>query len=59
MMQMLVQRRFANQKMALLAEGQAAIINDPDVLQDLILKLAVARTEQEAQDYLLSWRKAC
>ncbi len=57
-MQRLVQKRFASQKMELLAEGQAAIINDPDVLQDLILKLAVARNEEEALDYLLSWRKA-
>jgi hypothetical protein len=57
-MQRLVQERFAGPKMALLAEGQAAIITDPNVLQDLILKLAVARSEEEAKDYLLSWRKA-
>ena len=53
-----VQRRFANQKMELLAEGQAAIIHDPTILQDLILKIAAADTEEEAQDYLLSWKKS-
>lgn len=54
----LVQARFASQKMELLAEGQAAIIKDPRILQDLIVKVGAARTEEEAQDYLLSWRKA-
>lgn len=54
----LVQARFANQKMELLAEGQAAIIHDPKILQDLIVKVGSAHSEEEAQDYLLSWKKA-
>lgn len=57
-MQRLVQKRFADRRMALLAKGQAAIITDLDVLQDLVLKLATARDEQEAQDYLLGWGEA-
>ena len=57
-MQSLVKRCFAGRRMALLAEGQAAIITDVNVLQALVLKLAVARDEEEAQDYLLGWRKA-
>lgn len=57
-MQGLVQRRFAGRRMTLLAEGQAAIITDVNVLQDLVLKLATARDEQEAQDYLLGWGEA-
>lgn len=57
-MQNLVKRRFAGRRMTLLAEGQAAIITDVDVLQDLVLKLAMARDETEAQDYLLGWREA-
>ena len=54
----LVQVRFASQKMELLAEGQAAIIKDPKILQDLIVKVGAAQTAEEAQDYLLSWKKA-
>lgn len=50
-----VHARFAGQKMERLAQGQAAVINSPKVLQDLILKLIAARTPEEAQDYLLNW----
>lgn len=50
-----VQARFADQKMERQARGQAALIDDPKILQDLILKIGLASTAEEAQDYLLSW----
>jgi hypothetical protein len=50
-----VQARFSDQKMERQARGQAALIDDPKILQDLILKIGLASTAQEAQDYLLSW----
>jgi hypothetical protein len=37
------------------ARGQAALINDPKILQDMILKVGLASTAEEATDYLLSW----
>jgi len=49
------QERFHNAKMTRLTKGQAAIINDPDVLQGLILKVSLAQTLEEAQKYLLDW----
>ena len=51
----IAQERFHNAKMTRLTKGQAAIINDPDVLQDLILKVSLAQTLEEAQKYLLDW----
>ena len=51
----IAQERFHNTKMTRLAKGQATIINDPDVLQDLILKVSLAQTLEEAQKYLLDW----
>ena len=50
-----VQARFADQKMVRQARGQAALINDPKILQDMILKVGLASTAEEATDYLLSW----
>src|SRR5947209_3972434 len=51
----IAQERFHNAKMTRLTKGQATIINDPDVLQDLILKVSLAQTLEEAQNYLLDW----
>ncbi len=51
----MVQARFSNSKIARLAKGQAAMIDDPAVLQDLIVKVGLARTLEEAQHYLLDW----
>ena len=51
----IAQERFHNAKMTRLTKGQAAIINDPDVLQGLILKVSLAQTLEEAQKYLLDW----
>jgi predicted transposase YdaD len=51
----IAQERFHNAKMTRLTKGQATIINDPDVLQDLILKVSLAQTLEEAQKYLLDW----
>src|SRR2546421_2827225 len=51
----IAQERFHNAKMTRLTKGQAAIINDPDVLQGLILKVSLAQTLEEAQQYLLDW----
>ena len=39
-------------------EKGAAIIKDPKILQDLIVKVGAAQTAEEAQDYLLSWEEA-
>lgn len=38
-----------------LAKGRGAIIDDPDVLEDLIVKISTAQTLQEAQNYLIDW----
>lgn len=51
----MVQARFSNPKIARLAKGQASTIDDPAVLQDLIVKVGLARTLEEAQQYLLDW----
>jgi hypothetical protein len=50
-----VEARFNNQKVSQIAKGQAVLINDPQQLQGLILKIGQARTAEEAEDYLLSW----
>jgi predicted transposase YdaD len=50
-----VQARFPARKMIQLAKGQVALIEDPEVLQDLILKVGLAQTAEEAQNYLLEW----
>jgi hypothetical protein len=42
-------------KIARLARGQAAIINDPEVLKDLIVKMSIAQSVEEAQHYLIDW----
>jgi hypothetical protein len=50
-----VQARFPASKMVRLAKGQAAIIDDPTILQDLILKVGLAQSTDEVQQYLLEW----
>jgi hypothetical protein len=42
-------------KLKTLTRGQIAIIQEPEILEDLLLKVAIAQTQEEAQDYLLSW----
>jgi hypothetical protein len=39
-----------------LAQSQIAIIDDPEVLENLILKVGPAQTAEEVQRYLLDWR---
>ena len=51
----IVQARFPSLRMARLAKGQAAIIDDPAILQDLIVKVSLAQNAEEAQRYLLDW----
>ncbi len=51
----IVQARFPSPRMARLAKGQAAIIDDPAILQDLIVKVSLAQDAEEAQRYLLDW----
>ena len=51
----LVQARFPDPKITRLAKGQAAIIDDPAVLQGLIVKVGLAQTLEEVQQYLLDW----
>ena len=51
----IVQARFPNPKMIRQAKGQAAIIEDPTVLENLILKVSLAQTAEEAENHLLNW----
>ena len=51
----IVQARYPSRKMLNLAKGQAAIIDDPEVLQSLILRVSLAQTIEEAQKYLIDW----
>jgi predicted transposase YdaD len=53
-----VQAHFADQRLELQARGKATLINDPDVLQGLVLKIASAHTPEEAENYLLHWPQA-
>ncbi|HET9919180.1 MAG TPA: hypothetical protein VFQ30_05020 [Ktedonobacteraceae bacterium] len=45
----IVQALFADQRLELQARGKATLINDPDVLQGLVLKIATAHTPEEAK----------
>jgi len=51
-----VQTRFPDPKLTHLAQSQIAIIDDPEVLENLILKVGPAQTAEEVQHYLLDWR---
>ena len=51
----IVQVRFPSPRMIRQAKGQAAIIEDPAVLESLILKVGLAQTSEEAENYLLEW----
>ena len=46
-----VEARFP--KLLRLAKGQAAIIDDPDELDGLIVKISIAQNSKEARSYLL------
>jgi predicted transposase YdaD len=50
-----VQARFPSHQMIHLAQGQAAIIEDPEILQNIILKVSRAQTLEEAQRSLIDW----
>ncbi|HEU0001263.1 MAG TPA: hypothetical protein VFQ36_10210 [Ktedonobacteraceae bacterium] len=41
-------------KLVRLAKGQAAIIDDPDELDGLIVKMSIAQNSREARRYLLN-----
>jgi len=49
----LVAQRFP--KLKTLARGQLSLIEQHQILEDLFLKIALARTQEEAQDCLLTW----
>ncbi len=51
----IVQARFPSPRMILQTKGQASIIDDPAVLQDLIVKVSLAESAEEAERYLLDW----
>ncbi len=51
----LVEARFNNQKVSRIAKGQVGLISDLQQLQSLLLKVGLARTAEEAEDYLLNW----
>ena len=42
-------------KLKTLAKGQLLLIEQPQILENLFLKIALARTQEEAQDCLLTW----
>jgi hypothetical protein len=52
----LVQTRFPDPQTEHLAQSQVSIIDDPEVLENLILKVGPAQTAKEVQRYLLDWR---
>ena len=51
-----VQARFPDSRMLQLAKSQVATIDDPKILEKLILKVGLAQTPEEVQRYLLDWR---
>ena len=51
----IVQARFPSPRMIRQTKGQAAIIDDPAVLQDLIVKVSLAESAEEAERSLLDW----
>lgn len=51
----LMQARFPHAKLKRQAKGQVAMINDPAVLQGLIVKISLAQNAEEAQNFLLEW----
>ncbi len=51
----IVQARFPHSRMEEFAKGQTSIINDPAVLQNLIVKVSLASTLEEAQKLLSDW----
>ena len=51
----LVEARFNNMRVSRIAKGQASLISDPQQLQSLLLKVGLASTAEEAEDYLLGW----
>lgn len=50
-----IQARFPSHQMIHLAQGQAAIIEDPEILQNIILEVSRAQTLEEAQRSLIDW----
>lgn len=42
-------------KIARLARGQAAITDNPEMLKDLIVKMSIVQSVEEAQHYLIDW----
>jgi predicted transposase YdaD len=50
-----VQLRFP--KLKTLARGQAALIEKPEILEDLTLKVGMAQTQAEVQNYLIEWEE--
>jgi predicted transposase YdaD len=50
----IVQTRFSNRKLTRLAKGAAAVIDDPEELQDLIARIIQSQTPEEAKQHLLA-----
>jgi predicted transposase YdaD len=53
-----VERRFPDAKLLRIAKRQVAIIDDPRILQGLLLKVDLAETTEKAKDYLVDWPDA-
>jgi hypothetical protein len=51
----LVEGRFSDAKLVRIAKRQVAIIDDPRILQSLLLKVGLAETPEKAKDYLVDW----
>ncbi|MBV9021919.1 MAG: hypothetical protein JOZ71_14550 [Ktedonobacteraceae bacterium] len=53
-----VERRFSDAKLLRIAQRQMALIDDPRILQSLLLKVGFAETPEKAKDYLVDWSDA-
>src|SRR5436305_8692921 len=51
-----VQQRFP--KLRAFARREAGLIESPEILKDLLLKVALAQTVEEAQSYFIMWEQA-
>jgi len=51
-----VRQRFP--KLRAFARREAGLIESPDILKDLLVKVALAQTVEEAQNYLIMWEQA-
>jgi hypothetical protein len=51
----LVEGRFSDVRLVRIAKRQVALIDDPKILQSLLLKVGLAETAEKAKDHLVDW----